>query len=59
MIWRNKIKNNLYKVSIAFVIIIEVIILSIGYSAFNNKLSIKNVSANVGIDTDIRITEFF
>lgn len=58
MIWRNKIKNNLYKVSIAFVIIIEVIILSIGYFAFNNKLSIKNVSANVGIDTDIRITEF-
>lgn len=53
---RNKVKTNnnyLWFYGLIFILILS---LNIGFSAYQNKLSIENISALVRIDKDIRIT---
>lgn len=49
----NKIKSS---VIISYAILIFVIFLSIGFSAFSNQLNVKDISASVRVNADIRIT---
>lgn len=50
-------KNCKYLIYIGIIVIVLVIIfLSVGYSAFQNRLAIENIGAIVRIDKDIRIT---
>ena len=50
---KNKNSNLLYFSSIA--IVIAIMFLSVGFSAFQNNLAIENVSSTVRIDKDIRV----
>ena len=53
---RNKVKRNnnyLWFYGLIFILILS---LNIGFSAYQNKLTIENISAIVRIDKDIRIT---
>ena len=53
---RNKVKKNnnyLWFYGLIFILILS---LNIGFSAYQNKLTIENISASVRIDKDIRIT---
>ena len=45
-----------YNRLITYAIVFVIFTLSVGYSAFNNKLLIDNIVANVRIKADIRIT---
>ena len=49
----NKLKSS---VIISYAILIFVIFLSIGFSAFSNQLNVKDISASVRVNADIRIT---
>ena len=50
-------KNSKYLIYIGIIVIVLVIVfLSVGYSAFQNRLAIENIGAVVRIDRDIRIT---
>ena len=50
-------KNCKYLIYIGIIVIVLVIVfLSVGYSAFQNRLAIENIGAIVRIDKDIRIT---
>lgn len=49
----NKLKSS---VIISYAILIFVICLSIGFSAFSNQLNVKDISASVRVNADIRIT---
>ena len=49
----NKIKSS---VIISYSILIFVICLSIGFSAFSNKLKIKDINASVRVKSDVRVT---
>ena len=49
----NKFKSS---VIISYAILIFVILLSIGFSAFSNQLNVKDISASVRVNADIRIT---
>ena len=50
-------KNSKYLIYIGIIVIVLVIVfLSVGYSAFQNRLAIENIGAIVRIDKDIRIT---
>lgn len=49
----NKLKSSII---ISYAILIFVICLSIGFSAFSNQLNIKDISASVRVSADIRIT---
>ena len=49
----NKLKSS---VIIIYAILIFVICLSIGFSAFSNQLNVKDISASVRVNADIRIT---
>ena len=49
----NKLKSS---VIISYAILIFVICLSIGFSAFSNQLNVKYISASVRVNADIRIT---
>ena len=49
----NKIKSS---VIISYSILIFVIFLSIGFSAFSNKLKIKDINASVRVKSDVRVT---
>ena len=48
-------KNNLYKI-IAFLVIVIVCTLTLGYSAFGSEMSISNIVADVRIASDVRVT---
>ena len=50
---KNKNNNLLYFSSI--VIVIAIMFLSVGFSAFQNNLVIENISSTVRIDKDIRV----
>lgn len=50
---KNKNNNLLYFSSI--VIVIAIMFLSVGFSAFQNNLAIENISSTVRIDKDIRV----
>lgn len=49
----NKLKSSAI---ISYAILIFVIFLSIGFSAFSNQLNVKDISASVRVNADIRIT---
>ena len=49
----NKLKSSVF---ISYAILIFVIFLSIGFSAFSNQLNVKDISASVRVNADIRIT---
>lgn len=50
-----KDNNLLYFVSI--IIVLTIIFLSVGFSAFQNKLAIEDISATIRIDKDVRVTK--
>ena len=52
------IKPKNYIIS-SYIILIIITGLSIGFSSFNNELSIKDISATVKINADIRITSTY
>ena len=54
MIYKKNSKYLIYIGIISFILVI--IFLSVGYSAFQNRLAIENIGAIVRIDKDIRIT---
>ena len=53
-----KIKKNNNLIYFGFIIVVvTVIFLSVGFSAFQNELAIENISATVRIDKDVRVTK--
>ena len=51
-----KKNNNLIYWS-SIIVVLTVIFLSVGFSAFQNELAIENISANIKIDKDVRVTK--
>lgn len=49
-------KYNSLKLLSSILIVIIIILLSVGYSAYTNKLEIDGISAHIGMDADIRVT---
>ena len=53
-----KIKKNNNLIHFGFIIVVvTVILLSVGFSAFQNELAIEDISATVRIDKDVRVTK--
>ena len=53
-----KIKKNNNLIHFGFIIVVvTVVFLSVGFSAFQNELAIEDISATVRIDKDIRVTK--